>query len=367
MLRRVAPVVSFGRTTLITRYADVLEALQRDDFLVAPIYGVKLDATYISSLPGKDRGAEYDRESALLRAVAKREDLVLIRQFVAVRAEEAIARAAKSGRIDLIGDLAHAIPLELAGDYFGLRGPDDASMARWTRDISCDVFYNDTNDQQVHEDAIESARELRDYARAEVARRTESSNDLLGRMLTIRSQPEFAWVDDDVIRRSISHLVVASIDTISMLFAYAFDVLLRRPRELRKAQAAASSGDVDAVGRFIWEAARFKPPTPYVLRSTAAATRIGGRVIPAGNRVALLLASAMFDPTVFYKPAEFRADRETAYLHFGAGMHQCFGAQISRALIPELAAAVLRLPNLRRAGGIVYDGPFPDRFVVLTS
>jgi hypothetical protein len=36
--------------------------------------------------------------------------------------------------------------------------------------------------------------------------------------------------------------------------------------------------------------------------------------------------------------------------------------------IPELLAALLRLPNLRRAPGsegqILYDGPFPNRLVL---
>ncbi|MCU1228364.1 MAG: putative cytochrome hydroxylase [Acidobacteria bacterium] len=367
VLRRVRPIAKFGNTTLVTRYADVVEALQRDDFLVAPIYGVKLDAAYISSLLGSDRDDRYEREAAMLRTVARREDLVRIRQLGNTRATAAIGRVAATGRIDVAGEFSRTIALDLAADYFGLRGPDDRSMARWTRDIFYDVFLNDANEPAAHAVALESARELRDYATTELARRkseNESTNDLLGRMLGLQSQPEYAWLDDDAIRRSVSNLVVASIDTTSMFLTFALDVLLRRPNQLRRAQAAAASDDLDAVGRFIWEAARFKQPTPYLFRAVGGETRLGGTTIGAGSRVMLLLASAMFDPAVLYKPSEFRADRDTPYLHFGAGAHQCFGAQISRALLPELAAALLRLPNLRRASSIAYDGPFPDRFVV---
>jgi len=367
VLRRVKPIAEFGGTTLVTRHADVVEALQRADFLVAPIYGVKLHATYISSLLGADGGDAYDREAAMLRTIARREDLVRIRQFVNARAAELVERVAATRRIDLIGDLARPIALELAGDYLGLRGPNDASAGQWTRDIFYDVFHNDGNNRDAHEVAIESARELRDHVLAEIARRKSeppSTNDLLGRMLALQSNPEYAWLDDDAVRRSISSLVAAAIEPIVMLVAFAFDVLLRRRAETRKVRAAALSDDMDAVGRFIWEAARFKQPTPYLLRQTAADTQLGGRTIRGGSRVILLLASAMFDPAAFYKPGEFMADRDTPYLHFGAGRHQCFGAQISRAAIPELAAALLRLPNLRRASGITYDGPFPDRFVL---
>jgi len=367
VLRRVKPIARFGNTTLVTRHADVVEALQRPDFLVAPVYGVNLHASYISSLLGSDAGGAYDREAAMLRSIAKREDLVRIRQLVSTRAAELVERVAATRRIDLIGELARPIALQLAGDYLGLRGPDDASTSQWTRDIFFNVFLNDGNNRDAHEVALESARELRDYVLSEIARRkTEpsSTNDLLGRMLALQAQPEYAWLDDDAIRRSISNLVVATIEPIVMFVAFAFDVLLRRRDEMRKVRAAALSDDIDAVGRFLWEAARFKQPTPYLLRVAAADTQFGGRTIRGGSRVMLLLASAMFDPAVFYKPGEFLADRDTPYLHFGAGRHQCFGAQISRAAIPELAAALLRLPKLRRASGITYDGPFPDRFLL---
>jgi cytochrome P450 len=78
--------------------------------------------------------------------------------------------------------------------------------------------------------------------------------------------------------------------------------------------------------------------------------------------------SAMFDPEVFIEPQVFRADREVEYLHFGYGMHRCFGRAINGVQIPELVATLVRLPNLRRAPGhagrIAYDGPFPERLVL---
>jgi cytochrome P450 len=76
----------------------------------------------------------------------------------------------------------------------------------------------------------------------------------------------------------------------------------------------------------------------------------------------------MFDPEVFIEPKLFRANREVEYLHFGYGMHRCFGRAINGVQIPEIVGALLRLPNLRRASGregrIAYDGPFPDRLIL---
>jgi hypothetical protein len=38
-------------------------------------------------------------------------------------------------------------------------------------------------------------------------------------------------------------------------------------------------------------------------------------------------------------------------MHFGYGLHECFGLYMNRIMVPEICKAVLRLPNLRRATG----------------
>ena len=76
----------------------------------------------------------------------------------------------------------------------------------------------------------------------------------------------------------------------------------------------------------------------------------------------------MFDSRAVDDPGAFRPDREFDYLHFGRGLHQCQGRLINHVQVPELVAALLRLPGLRRAAGsegrVLYDGPFPDRFIL---
>ncbi|HST58064.1 MAG TPA: cytochrome P450, partial [Longimicrobium sp.] len=91
--------------------------------------------------------------------------------------------------------------------------------------------------------------------------------------------------------------------------------------------------------------------------------------VPAGSSMLIGTLSAMFDADGFPEPRRFRIDRDVrAYLHFGAGMHQCFGLGINMVVIPEILGALLRLPNLRRAPGregrVALDGPFPERLVL---
>ena len=174
-------------------------------------------------------------------------------------------------------------------------------------------------------------------------------------------------------QRNLGGLIVGAVDTTSKFVTLAIDELLRRPDALAGARAAAMAGEMQTVRNYAYEAVRFNPHHPAQARFCKHETEVAAgtpraRKIPAGTSVFVATLSAMFDPEVFIEPKVFRVDREIEYLHFGYGMHRCFGSAINGVQIPELLAALVRLPNLRRAPGragrIAYDGPFPERLVL---
>ena len=91
---------------------------------------------------------------------------------------------------------------------------------------------------------------------------------------------------------------------------------------------------------------------------------IGGRKIPAGARILLLLASGNRDETVFPDGETLHIDRRNArdHLSFGHGAHFCLGAPLARLemriILEELTR---RLPHIRLVG----NGP-PDIFRTFT-
>lgn len=56
------------------------------------------------------------------------------------------------------------------------------------------------------------------------------------------------------------------------------------------------------------------------------------------------------------------------YIHFGYGLHQCFGIHMNMALLPLMLKALLKRRNLRRAPGpeghLTKRGAFADRLHV---
>ncbi|MBA3386953.1 MAG: cytochrome P450 [Chthoniobacterales bacterium] len=262
--------------------------------------------------------------------------------------------------------------------YFGMPGPDEATMMRWLRDIFYDVFLNLTNNAAVRSAALRSGTELRAHMNVVIAKRKNETpsgtppDDVLGRLLGLEGEAN-PWLDDDTVRRNLSGLIVGAVETTSKLVTLALQELLRRPAVLQAARAAALEGDIEKVRRYAYEAGRFNPQTPMVFRFCPAEKELAAgtaraRRIPAGTTMVLGTLSAMFDPEGFVSPGEFRIDREVEYLHFGFGMHRCFGYLINGVQIPELVAAFLRLPGLRRvpgrAGCVKYEGPFPEGMLV---
>jgi cytochrome P450 len=379
LLRKMFPIMVLGKRALVTRHADVVEVLTRDtDFTIAEINEARINATDGPFILGMDRSPQYNTEAATLREAVRPDDLERIRSLVKQNATDLIAAARLFGKIDVVNGFARGIALRTVGSYFGIPSPDDPTMMRWMRDIFHDIFANPTSDANVHRDAMRSSEALRQHMDGVIAARKshlhepDQPDDVLGRLLLLQNA-EHAWLDDRSVRRNVGGMILGAVDTTSKFVTLAIDELLRRPVALAGAQAAAMAGAMQVVQNYVYEAVRFNPHHPAQVRFCRHETELAAgtpraRKIPAGSTVFVATLSAMFDPEVFIEPKAFRADRDTEYLHFGYGMHRCFGRAINGVQIPEIAATLLRLPNLRRAPGrsgrVAYDGPFPDRLIL---
>jgi cytochrome P450 len=203
--------------------------------------------------------------------------------------------------------------------------------------------------------------------RAAIAAGQEVPDDVLSRL--IRRAPEEGGLHDIAIRHNFIGLIAGWIPTVSKAFALVVDELLSRPRELAAAQRAAADGDRDLVAAYVFEALRFRPQTWALLRicgadQTIAAGTRRATTVRKGARVLVATQSAMFDPRAVSAPREFRLDRPwDTYLHFGDGLHTCFGLQINRVHLPAMAMALLEGPRVARLPGadgrLRTEGPYP--------
>jgi cytochrome P450/glutathione S-transferase len=355
-LLRLKPVLRIGKTTVISTYAAVANALDDDEkYTIAEINAARMDRISGPFILGMDRSAQYDRENAAIRSIVKAGDLDWVRRIVNGTADSLIGAAVETGRLDLAGSYARVSGARVVAEYFGVPGPSEQVLMRWMRSLFWDVFLNRTDAPAVRSAADRSAAELRAYLTALIvdrAARGAPGDDILSRLIRAGT------LDPDGIRRNITGIVVGAIDTTVTAAANAFAVLLDKPEALAETRKAAEANDEAALRQCVYEALRFSPQTSALLRHEQA----------SGNIALLLTISAMFDPKAFPEPRRFVATRPLdKYLHFAHGMHTCYGLMINGVQLPALVGAIVRLPNIRRASGrfhpLLYEGPFPDRLV----
>jgi glutathione S-transferase len=356
-LLRLSPVLRIGKITLISSHSPVTKTLDDDQkYMIAKINAARMDRISGPFIPGMDRSAQFDRENAAIHSVVKLADLDWVRNIVSCTADSLISAARPDRRLDVAGLYARVSAARVVAEYFGMPGPTEAVLMRWMRSLFWDVFLNRTNSPVVRVAADKAAAELRVYLTSLIAKRTAqgaSGDDILSRLIRAGT------LDPDGIRRNITRIIVGAIDTTVTAAANIFAVLLDKPAALAETPSAAERDDKALLLQCVYEALRFSPQTSALLRFEQS----------DGDTALLLTIAAMFDPQAFPDPERFATNRPLdKYLHFGHGLHMCYGRMINDVQLPALIGAVIQLPNLRRASErfrpLLYEGPFPDRLAV---
>jgi cytochrome P450 len=377
VVRRLRPLIATQRFGLVTRADDVRDVLADYEHFGVPNYNTKMTDMSGPFILGLDNTPLYKRDHAALRAAIRRDDVPALASATLTAARERVAAA--DGQLDVVREFVDPTVDRMAADYFGTPGPDTATQLRWSKVIFQDVFLNVTNSAKPHERALEAAAQWRPHLDAQIAARRAAieaaesvPDDVLTRLL--RDPPTQGGLHAIAMRHNLIGLIAGWIPTVSKAFTSAIEELLRRPQELEQTQAAARAGDQESVGSYLFEALRFRPQT-WALVRTCTADQVVARgtrratTFHAGCTVLVTTQSAMFDPRAFPSPNAFRPDRPfDSYLHFGHGLHTCFGREINRVHLPALATALLEGPRIERAPGgpgrLTWEGTYPKSLTV---
>jgi cytochrome P450 len=376
LLRRLAPVLVVGNTALVTRYEDVQEVLSLEAvFQVTYTQKMEIIGDGANFFLGMQNSPEYERDQSHMRTVIRRQDLAWqIQPFVAKASEDLVS--ASGGRIDVV-PLSRVVPIRLIATYFGCPAASEDDLARWSTVMFQYLFTDQQNDPAVGataRDAAVKARTWLDQLIAERKKQDARQDDVVGRCLELQ-KAGVPGMDDVGIRNNLLGLIIGAIPTTSKCCTQVLDVLLKRPDKLEEARQAARTDNDALLTQYAFEALRFNPNNPGVFRLaaedyTVAKGKMHATMIPRGASVIAATQSAMFDDTFIDVPNEFRTGRpDYAYMHFGYGLHTCFGQYINRVQIPGILKPLLKRNGLRRADGVagqlLYDGSFPRSLMVV--
>ena len=199
--------------------------------------------------------------------------------------------------------------------------------------------------------------------------------DVLSLMLSAR-YPDGSAPSDEVLHDELMALFFAGHAATATSIAWVFYWAHRHPEVLHKLrdELAALPWDaeparytelpyLDAVCN---ETLRIYPPVADLYRKLRVPLRIGGRTVPAGTGVAVLVTCIHARPELFPEPLRFRPERfaERRYspfefLPYGAGARRCLGASFAHQALQVVVATILRrweLALVRREQKAVRQG-----------
>jgi cytochrome P450 len=388
VLRRVRPVAIFGSTLVLTKQSDVREVLRRfNDFTLGQ--SIAPGMPWGSFLMTVDWVQQHAQERQLLESVVRRPaDIHRAGQIAGAQAAACIGRAA--GRIDVVTELAEPVMVAIAADYFGVPPPggSPATMAQIMRDLAGIIMVNPPVGSQPWTRSRDGMAALTNHLLHEIAATKTAiqgphpaalPDNLFTRLVQLLcagGQP--AWFTEDWIRCYLTGLVATGAATVVRATTHAVDQLVAHPIALQRAQraaeAAAAGSHAQTLKPYIYEALRFRPMLPVLVRDCPRDTIIANgtaraRVVPGGTRVIAGPLAAMFDPDAVPMPSRFDVGRPAhQYIHFGHGPRHCFGEYVADTVMMEIIPALLRLPRLARAAGsagkVQYEGPVCSSLVL---
>ena len=255
--------------------------------------------------------------------------------------------AAERGRIDLIGDFASAIPVEIIGNLLDVPHAERAPLRDWSLAILGALEPSLTDAQ--FERGNRAVSEFVEYLRGLVARRRREPGDPQHDVLTrlIQGEAGGEQLSEEELLQNCIFILNAGHETTTNLIGNGLVTLTEWPD-----QRAALLAEPSLIESAIEECLRYESSNQLGNRMTTVDTEIGGLPVARGTPVTLCIGAANRDPEQFADPDRFDIRREpNRHLAFGFGIHQCAGLSLAR-LEARIAIGrfVRRFPSYRLDG-----------------
>ncbi|MET8320655.1 cytochrome P450 [Micromonospora sp. NPDC005189] len=259
---------------------------------------------------------------------------------------------AGDGVVDFVADFAYPIPALVMAEFIGIPAGDLAWYRERVERIDEFLDMAGKTPQRLAA-ANAAAQELRAFYRELLAaRRRVPGDDLLSGLVEALDAGGVELTEEEL----VSNLIVlfnASFVTTVYMFSNGLPLLLAHPETV-----AALPTDEKLAQGCIDEVLRLASPVHFLARAAPADTVLNGVPVAKDDNVLLMIAAANRDPARFPAPDTFDPTRPgPPSLAFGAGLHFCLGAAVSRLegrlALPRLFA---RFPGLTVTETPTYSG-----------
>ncbi len=325
----------------LSRYDDVRQALVDHDRYCSG-QGFTLEDIGEFTLPmllGMDPPDHTRLRATVNRALTPRQvaDLEGPVRDLAAKLLDGIAGA---GRADIITDFAARLPMAVISWMLQVPDRDQDRL----RGLADKMLHRDEVTRNISDEGRAAAPKIYQYFEGLLSdRRGSRGKDLLSLLLAAEDAGE---ISHEEILGFCFLLMIAGNETTTKLIGNAVFHLDANPE-----QRARLLADTGLAGAAVEETLRFDTSTHMMARTLTRNTELHGRTMRAGDKVAVILASANRDERQWAGPDEYDIGRDcSGMLSFGVGIHHCIGAALARI---EARVAVEEL--YRRLPGLEVD------------
>ncbi|RDG39816.1 cytochrome P450 [Streptomyces corynorhini] len=268
-------------------------------------------------------GGAHRRIRGLVNPVFNARSIMDMRPRISAILDRVLDEMGDGEGIDLIDALALPLPVTVICGLVGLPVEDREQCRKWTEAIGhvVDPSLNDETQQTMNASLVE----FRAYIGEHLAkRRTDPQDDILSRLMLAEVDGE--QLSDDEVIANVLLLFNAGHETTVNLVGNGMLALLRNPDQMRLLRE-----DPDLIEEGVDEFVRYDAPVQLVARIATADIEVGGKTIPAGSKLMILLGAANRDPRRYAHPEELDMTRtDIKPLAFGGGPHYCIGALLGK-------------------------------------
>jgi cytochrome P450 len=339
----------------LTRYDDLLTAYKNTKAFssdkkkeFAPKYGASLlYEHHTTSLVFNDPPAHTRVRRLIMGALSPRAIAEMEPDLIALVDRLLDAIAAK-GEVDLIGDFAAAIPIEVIGNLLDVPQEERAPLRGWSLAIlgalepviGAEAFARGNS----------AVDDFLSYLKILVARRRAKpgnpDRDVLTRL--IQGEDNGERLTEKELLHNCIFLLNAGHETTTNLIGNGLVALYAHPAE--KKRLIENPGLIKTA---VEEILRFESSNQLGNRMTTEPVELSGVTMPAGTLITLCIGAANRDPQQFNDPETLDIGRTpNRHLAFATGAHQCAGMALARL---EGAIAISR--HLARFPAYTLKGP----------
>jgi cytochrome P450 len=320
-LRREQPVAWVEEFVAVSRYRDV-ETVLRDPGTFSSRLGntrevmpAVANTTMITSDP-----PEHTALRGLVNRAFTPRLVAAMEEHIRAITARLLDQVAQTGHIDVVGDLAHPLPVTVIAEIMGVDLDRRDDFKRWSDDAVAALGGGAYGQS---ERMGESLAEFDTYFRELIETRRRHPRDDFVSQLLVKAE---SVPDAGQLVTLLFLLLVAGHETTTNLIGNGALALLQHPEALAAVQA-----DRGLIPSYVEEALRWDTPVQGLYRTTTRDVVLADVSIPSGTKVLVLYGSANRDAEVFPGADRFDVRRNpNPHLAFASGVHFCLGAQLAR-------------------------------------